>query len=66
MEELFTTYTCKHCGTTFIKEDWEDADFEEFLWTHVQMEHKEVFEKLQNLETPCMITEVYVEAVETL
>ena len=66
MEELFTTYTCKHCGTTFIKEDWENEDFKEFLCAHVQMEHKEVFDKLQDLETSCMITEVYVKAVETL
>lgn len=57
----YTVYECKHCKERFIKEDWIDAgqDFEEALWGHVQMEHSEVFEELQDLETPCMIDAVY-------
>lgn len=58
MSNQFTIYKCKHCNNHFIKEDWGD-ELEESLWDHIQMDHEDVFEELQNLETPDMIESAY-------
>lgn len=58
MSNHFTIYKCKYCDNHFIKEDW-DGDLEEALWGHIQMGHEDVFEELQNLETPDMIEIAY-------
>lgn len=58
MSNKFTVYKCKYCDECFIKEDW-DEDLEEALWGHIQMDHEELFEELQNLETPDMIEIAY-------
>ena len=55
---LFTKYKCKYCG--FIH--WDvDNDVEEELWGHIQMNHEDKFEEVQNWETPDMIEECYEE-----
>lgn len=60
------TYKCKYCGELIeiTKEDFNGdgcfhPDGEELLWGHIQFEHEELFEELQNLETPDMIEECY-------
>ena len=58
MSNKFTVYKCKYCDNHFIKEDW-DEDLDETLWGHIQMDHEEIFEDLQNLETPDMIEIAY-------
>lgn len=52
MTNLFVVHRCKHCG------DYIES-FEEELWAHIQMEHEEIFEELQDLATPDMISEAY-------
>lgn len=60
MSEQFTIYRCKYCNEHFIKEDWyEVSDIDECLLGHIQMDHEEVFDELQNLETPDMISIAY-------
>lgn len=46
-------YKCNYCEETF-----EDFD-EQTLWGHIQMEHEDVFEEVQNLDTPYMLEECY-------
>ena len=60
------TYKCKCCGELieFAKEDFNcDGDYhpdgEELLWGHIQFDHEELFEEIQNWETPYMIEECY-------
>ena len=45
---------CKHCGAIIDGDD-------ESLWAHIQLEHEEIFEEVQDLETPFMIEECYEE-----
>jgi hypothetical protein len=57
-EEVFTKYKCKYCNFSH----WDvDNDIEEELWGHIQMCHPEMFEEVQNWETPDMIEECYEE-----
>lgn len=58
MSRCVTVIVCKHCGTCFIREDLGE-DLEEALWGHIQMDHGELFEKIQDLETPYMTGIVY-------
>ena len=58
MSNKFTVYKCKYCGDHIIKENRED-DIDVPLWGHIQMHHEELFEELQNLETPDMIEIAY-------
>ena len=58
MSRCVTLLICKHCDNCFIKEDWDEG-LEEALWGHIQMDHEELFEELQNLETPDMIEIAY-------
>lgn len=48
---------CALCDHEFEAEDIEEI--EELLWGHIQMDHEEEFEKIQNLETPYMIAGYY-------
>ena len=61
IEEMpFAVYKCKHCGFSC----WDiDNDIEEELWGHIQMNHKDKFEEVQNWETPDMIEECYEEEI---
>lgn len=53
---MCTRFKCKHCGFTC----WDvDNDVEEELWGHIQMNHSEKFEEVENLDTPLMIEECY-------
>lgn len=55
---MSTRFRCKYCGF----DCWDvDNDIEEELWGHIQMNHKEIFEEVENLETPFMIEECYEE-----
>lgn len=58
MSRCVTVFICKHCGNGFIKED-SSEDLDEALWGHIQMDHEELFEKIQDLETPYMTDIVY-------
>ena len=58
MSRCVTVFRCKHCGDCFIK-DGLSEDLDEALWGHIQMDHGELFEKLQDLETPYMTGIVY-------
>lgn len=57
-------YKCKTCGKTI---ELYSCDFdcfgEEVLWGHIQLEHEDVFEEVQDLETPFMIEECYEEGI---
>jgi hypothetical protein len=60
MSDKNTVYECKHCKMNFIKEDWEELGrLEEVLWGHIQMDHEELFEDIQDLDTPAMLEIVY-------
>ena len=55
---MFTRFKCKYCGFGC----WDvDNDLEEELWEHIQMNHREIYEEVENLETPFMIEECYEE-----
>lgn len=58
-------YYCKHCGEMVVDTNNGDSihlrDWEEELWGHIQMEHKDKFEEVQDFETPYMIEECYEE-----
>ena len=58
MSNKYEVYRCKHCGDHIIKTEWEN-DLEESVWGHIQMYHEEIFEELQNLDTPDMIEIAY-------
>lgn len=58
MSRCVTVFRCKHCGDCFIK-DGLSEDLDEALWGHIQMDHEELFEEVQDLETPYMTTIVY-------
>ena len=62
LKELKPTvvYKCKHCN--FVCEG-VDNDVEEELWGHIQIHHEDIFEEVQNWETPDMIEECYEEEV---
>lgn len=47
-ESSLKTYRCKHCGAIHGYD-------EEVLWGHLQLDHPELFEADQDLETPDMI-----------
>lgn len=56
-------YKCKFCGTIFgpyTKTTFHENGEEE-LWGHIQMNHEDVFEENQNLETPDMLRVCYRE-----
>ena len=62
------TYKCKYCDEIieFDEEDFDcggdyHPDGEELLWGHIQMEHEDVFEEVEDWETPDMIEECYDE-----
>lgn len=55
-------YKCKICDEIIsFNENEFDSLGEEELWGHIQMNHKDKFEEVQNLETPDMIEECYEE-----
>lgn len=57
-QALFTRYKCKFCNHSC----WDvDNDIEEELWGHIQIHHPDIFEEVQNWETPYMIEECYKE-----
>ena len=63
-------YKCKTCGyeIVFAREEFNGdgryhPDGEELLWGHIQLEHKDKFEEVQDWETPFMIEECYEEAM---
>lgn len=58
--KFMSVFKCKDCGSEFVADDPEDrswfADYgEEALWGHLQVDHPEVYEEYQNLETPDML-----------
>ena len=56
--KMFTRFKCKYCDF----ECWTvDEDIDEILWGHIQMQHEDKFEEVQNWETPFMIEECYEE-----
>ena len=48
-------YKCKFCDKIY---EW-DADAEQSLWGHIQLEHKDIFNEIQNFDTPYMLEECY-------
>lgn len=56
-------YKCKFCSATFgpYTKIAFDEDGEEELWGHIQINHEEIFEEVQNLATPDMIEICYRE-----
>lgn len=61
-------YKCKTCGQEieFADDEFDcggyyHPDGEELLWGHIQLEHEDKFEEVQDLETPFMIEECYEE-----
>lgn len=64
------TYKCKICGQEirFSADEFDcggsyHPDGEELLWEHIQMNHEDKFEEVQDWETPFMIEECYEEVV---
>lgn len=61
-----SVFICKECSKEFVAEDDDHEWFytwgEEDLWGHLQMEHPEIFEENQTLETPDMV-EIFYEHV---
>ena len=59
---------CTHCNEIIARGDsMEDLAFEadQDLWGHIQTRHEELFDEIQNFETPDMIEECYrLETVE--
>ncbi len=47
-------YVCKCCGEII-------TDDEQELWGHIQMEHEDVFDEVQDSDTPWMLEECYEE-----
>lgn len=63
-------YKCKTCGyeIEFAREEFNGdghyhPDGEEMLWGHIQMQHEDKFEEVQDWETPFMIEECYEEVI---
>lgn len=60
-------YECKICGALFECaedepfDDWFEEYGEETLWGHIQNDHPDVFEEVQNDETPFMLEQCYNE-----
>lgn len=58
-------YYCKLCGEMVADTNDENSihlgDWEEELWGHIQMEHEDVFEEVQDYDTPDMLEECYEE-----
>ena len=54
-------YKCKHCGEIFgpYTKVAFFKDGEEELWGHIQINHEDIFDEIQNLETPYMIEICY-------
>ena len=54
-------WKCKICNKVIEIEEEDDFGYfgEEELWGHIQMEHKDVFEEVQDLDTPDMLDECY-------
>ena len=61
MEKHLTIFTCKNCGCGYIEMPGEDM--EEVLWGHLQCYHNDLFEELQDFETPDMISSAYTREV---
>ena len=60
--EKILMYKCKICDEIIsFNENEFDSLGEEELWEHIQINHKDKFEEVQNLETPYMIEECYGE-----
>ena len=51
-------YKCLYCNEIF--ED-DDNDYDELLWGHIQLYHEEVFERIQDWDTPWMLEECFEE-----
>ena len=49
-------YQCKACGEVI---PFDEIDWEEDLWGHLQMNHEDIFEECQDWETPYMVEEYY-------
>ena len=61
-------YKCTACGCEieFAADEFNGdgryhPDGEEMLWGHIQLDHEDIFEEVQDLETPDMIEECYEE-----
>ena len=54
-------WRCKYCDEVFeSKDDYEfESETEEELWGHIQLTHEDVFEEVQDLDTPYMLEECY-------
>lgn len=63
MSNRRTIYTCRCCDAQFIEEDFEPHRFDEILLGHVQMNHEEMFEAIQELECPDAIEDAYIRTV---
>lgn len=70
-EEKICKYKCKYCGVIiefpeneFDCGGYSHPDGEELLWAHIQEEHDEIFEEIQDFETPFMIEDCYTEIKE--
>lgn len=51
-------YQCNICDEIIEVEDTNNCD--EILWRHIQMNHEDVFEEIQNWDTPEMIEKYYI------
>ena len=65
-----TAYKCKICGreVEFAANEFDGSghyhpDGEELLWDHIQTNHEDKFEEVQDWETPFMIEEYYEEVI---
>lgn len=52
-------YICKYCGYEIEEDNLFNDDIEEDLWGHIQMNHEDIYENIQDLESPDMIEECY-------
>ena len=50
-------YKCILCNHELEHPDFDEV--EEELWGHIQMDHEDLFEEIQDLETPDMIANFY-------
>lgn len=54
-------WKCKFCGEIIESKDDEkfESEMEEELWGHIQLQHEDAFEDVQDFDTPDMLDECY-------
>lgn len=54
-----TFYKCKRCRSLFCFEEDEIEDADEVLWGHLRKKHPIIDRRVQDMESPDMISECF-------